>query len=133
MRCGFWRFSVVLVLLSCSTIVVAAENRFVIDGDVILNPAVDYAQNDGILHLTNTDLHISFKSVRGPEQKKFTPDIVVDQNARLYFPPSVKQVVVIPSGQDAPTLAKEVRDHYIMGLGFYGFWLTALSVALIVR
>ncbi|MDH5218702.1 MAG: hypothetical protein OEX19_13455 [Gammaproteobacteria bacterium] len=133
MRCGFWRFSVVLVLLICSTIVVAAENRFVIDGDVILNPAVDYAQNDGILHLTNTDLHISFKSERGQEQKKFTPDIVVDQNARLYFPPSVKQVVVIPSGQDAPTLAKEVRDHYIMGLGFYGFWLTTLSIALIVR
>jgi len=133
MRCGFWRFSVVLVLLSCSTAATAAENRFVIDGDVVLNPAPDYAQNDGILHLTNTDLHISLKSDQGLEQKRFQPDIVIDQKTRLYFPPSVKQVVVIPSGQDAPTLAKEVRDHYIMGLGFYGFWLTALSVALIVR
>lgn len=133
MRCGYWLFSLTLVLLSCSTVAFSAENKFVVDGNVILNPSADYAQSDGILHLKNTDMHISLKSEQGPQQKRFTPDIVVDQNARLYFPPSVKQVVIIPSSQDSPTLAKEVRDHNILGFGFYGFWLSVLSVALIVR
>ena len=133
MRCGYWLFSLVLVLLNCSAVTLAAENRFVIDGDIILSPSVDYAQSDGILHLTNTDMHISLKSEQGQEQKRFIPDIVIDQNARLYFPPSVKQVVIIPSSQDSSTLAKEVRDHNILGFGFYGFWLSVLSVALIVR
>ena len=133
MRCGFWLFSLVIVLMTISAVSFAAEDNVVIDRDVILNTTDAFVQGDGVLHLNSTDLHISLKSEQGPTQKRFQPDIVVDQNARLYFPPSVKQVVVIPSGQDAPTLANEVRDHYIMGFGFYGFWLSALSLALIVR